>query len=188
MGLIHPVPELPTELRTERLLLRRWRLSDRAAFAALNSDPRVMEFFPAVLSREESDATCDRIETRFAELGFGLWAAQTQTADFIGVIGLSVPHYETHFTPCIEIGWRLAFDWWGQGLATEGAHAVMAFARDSLGAAEVVAMTATINARSRRVMEKLHMRHDPADDFAHPLVPACHRVCPHVLYRRRFAR
>lgn len=184
---IRPVSPLPDELTTDRLLLRRWRDADRAPFAALNADPAVMEFFPDVLSAADSDQTCDRIQQTFDQYGFGLWAVEVRSSQaFIGFVGLSVPHYETHFTPCVEIGWRLASDHWGQGLATEGARAAMTFAEHSLRAEEIVAMTATVNVRSRRVMEKLDMVRDPADDFDHPLVPPQHRVCPHVLYRRRF--
>ncbi|MCR9198878.1 MAG: GNAT family N-acetyltransferase [Planctomycetaceae bacterium] len=184
---IQPVSPLPEELTTDRLLLRRWRAADRAGFAAINADPAVMEFFPDVLSSAESDQTCDRIQQTFDAYGFGLWAVEVRSSHtFIGFVGLSVPHYETHFTPCLEIGWRLASDHWGQGLATEGAEAAMQFAERCLRAKEIVAMTATINVRSRRVMEKLDMERDPADDFDHPLVPPGHPVCPHVLYRRRF--
>lgn len=186
---IDPVEPLPRELETERLRLRRWNDTDRVPFAAINADPLVMEFFPDVLTAAQSDQTFDRITHTFAEFGFGLWATEVRsTSTFIGFIGLSVPHYETHFTPCVEIGWRLASSHWGQGLATEGAQAALQFAEQSLRAEEVVAMTATINTRSRRVMEKLEMVRDPADDFDHPLVPAEHPIGPHVLYRRRFGR
>ena len=101
-------------LETERLLLRGWRTSDRIPFAAMNADPRVMEFVPSLLSRDESD----RIETHFEQYGFGVWAVETRAEqNFIGFIGLNIPSFEAHFTPCVEIGWRLAFDCWGQGLA-----------------------------------------------------------------------
>jgi len=175
---------LPQELRSERLLLRRWRPSDRAAFAAMNADPRVMEHFPAVLSREESDAAADRIEAHFDKHGFGLWAVEiVGEATFAGFIGLSVPRFEAHFTPCIEVGWRLATDYWGRGLATEGARAAVEFAFENLGLEQIVSYTVPANIRSRRVMEKLGMTHDPSDDFDHPLLPAGHPLRRHVLYR-----
>ncbi len=112
------------ELRTERLYLRRWRATDREPFAALNADPRVMEYFPAPLSPEESEALTSRIEGHFEQHGFGVWAVEIKgTAPFAGFIGLSIPRFEAHFTPCVEIGWRLASEYWGCGYATEGARA-----------------------------------------------------------------
>jgi ribosomal-protein-alanine N-acetyltransferase len=175
---------LPRELRTERLWLRRWVPDDLAPFAALNADPRVMEYFPAVLSRAESDALAAQIEAEFEEHGFGLWAVEIPTAaSFAGFIGLSVPRITTHFTPCVEIGWRLAPAYWGRGYAPEGARAVLEFAFDALGLDEVVSFTAVDNLRSRRIMEKIGMVHDPADDFDHPALPAGNRLRRHVLYR-----
>jgi RimJ/RimL family protein N-acetyltransferase len=110
------------ELRTERLRMRPWRSSDREPFAQLNADPRVMEHFPSPLSREESDALADRIDGHIAEHGLGLWAVEVPgVADFAGYVGLAVPRFTAHFTPCTEIGWRLAAEWWGRGYATEGA-------------------------------------------------------------------
>lgn len=176
-------------ITTNRLLLRRWRPSDRAPFAALNADPRVMEFFPKVHTRDESDAMVDRIEAHFAEKGFGLWAVEVPgSAEFIGFIGLSTPRFTAHFTPCVEIGWRLASEHWSHGYATEGAQAALNFAFDHLHLPEIVAMTAGKNQRSRRVMEKLGMTHAPSDDFDHPLLPVGHPITPHVLYRIPGAR
>lgn len=171
-------------ITTERLLLRPWRPSDRAPFAALNADPRVMECFPRPLTTAESDAMVDRIEAHFAEKGFGLWAVEVPgVAAFIGFIGLSTPRFTAHFTPCVEIGWRLAHTHWGHGYATEGAKAALAYGFQTLKLPEIVAMTAVTNQRSRRVMEKLGMTHNSADDFDHPLLPAGHPITPHVLYR-----
>jgi ribosomal-protein-alanine N-acetyltransferase len=177
---VEPAPDITTR----RLSLRRWRPEDREPFAALNADPRVMEFFPACLSREESDAMVDRIEAHFAKHGFGPWAVEVRDgAPFIGFIGLLVPRYEAHFTPAVEVGWRLSFEAWGRGYATEGAHAALAHARDVLGLREVVSCTTPANLRSRRVMERLGLRRDPAGDFDHPLVPEDHPLRRHVLYR-----
>lgn len=185
MELILSMP-LPTELHTDRLLLRRWRDADREPFAALNADPRVMEHFPAVLSRKESDARIERITAHFVEHGFGVWAVEIpNVAPFIGFIGLSIPGFEAHFTPCVEIGWRLAANYWGHGYATEGARAALAFGFEKLGPAEIVSFTVPANLRSRRVMERLGMTHDPSEDFDHPLLPAGHPLCRHVLYRLR---
>jgi RimJ/RimL family protein N-acetyltransferase len=174
------------ELRTERLVLRSWRDSDREPFAALNADPVVMEHFVAPLSHAESDALVDRIEAAFEEHGWGLWAVEVPgVAEFIGFIGLAVPGFDAPFTPCVEVGWRLARSAWGHGYAPEGATEALRFAFDDLGLDEVVSFTSVGNAKSRRVMEKLGMTHDPADDFDHPRVPAGHRISRHVLYRIR---
>lgn len=173
-------------LETERLFLRPWRESDRVPFAALNADPKVMEFFPSVLTRQESDAQADRIEDHFARYGYGMWAVEVKDlAPFAGFIGLAHPRYETHFTPCVEIGWRLAAHYWGKGYATEGARRVLQFGFEQLGLAEIVSFTAVNNLRSRRVMESLGMQHNSDDDFDHPLLAKEHPLCRHVLYRLR---
>jgi len=175
---------LPREITTPRMRLRRWRLSDRDAFAALNADPQVMEHFPTVLSREESDVLVASIDAHFEQHGYGLWAAEIRgVAPFAGFVGLSVPQFEAHFTPCVEIGWRLASELWGRGYATEGARAVLSFGFDTLGLDEIVSFTVPGNLRSRRVMERIGMVHNPADDFDHPRLPERHPLRRHVLYR-----
>lgn len=175
---------MPESLRTERLVLRPWRDEDRAPFAALNADPQVMEHMPARLSRAESDALVDRIRAHFAEHGYGLWAVQVPgAADFIGFVGLSRPSFEAHFTPCVEVGWRLAREHWGRGYASEAARAAVAFGLGELGLEEILSWTVPANLRSRRVMETIGMRRDPADDFDHPRLPEGHPLRRHVLYR-----
>ena len=171
-------------LVTNRLLLRAWRDEDLDGYAALNADTRVMEYYPKVLLRAESDASAERIRTRTAQRGLGLWAVEVPTvSSFIGYVGLAKPEFEAHFTPCIEIGWRLAFQHWGQGFATEAAFAVCNHAFGALCLDELVSFTVPENWRSRRVMEKLGMRRSPTDDFDYP-VPADVQVArPHVLYR-----
>jgi RimJ/RimL family protein N-acetyltransferase len=174
---------LPREIRTERLLLRRWTQSDRAPFAALNADPRVMEHFPSVLTGDESNAMVERIEAHFERHGFGLWVVEVpDQIPFIGFVGLAVPSFEAHFTPCVEVGWRLAAEFWGNGYATEAGRAAIAFGFGPAGLTEIVSMTVPENQRSRRVMERLGMTHDPMDDFDHPS-QSDHRR--HVLYRLR---
>ena len=174
---------LPT-FTTERLILRPWEESDRELFARLNADLRVMEYMPHVLSKPDSDALADRIGVHFRQHGFGLCAVELRRdGSFIGFIGLIVPSFDAPFTPCVEIGWRLAADCWGQGLATEGAYAIVRYGFETLGLDELVAFTVPANARSRRVIEKLGMTHDPADDFDHPRLPAGHPLRRHVLYR-----
>jgi RimJ/RimL family protein N-acetyltransferase len=173
------------DLCTERLLLRRWRADDLEPFAALNADAAVMRYFTATLSRAESDAVAARIARHFDERGFGLWAVEVVGAvPFAGFIGLQVPSFAAHFTPCVEIGWRLAAGCWGRGYATEGARAALAFGFDGLGLAEVVSFAVEANHPSRRVMERIGMTHNPADDFDHPLLPAGDPRRRHVLYRK----
>ena len=171
-------------METERLLLREWKAEDRPPFAEMNADPRVMQYFPSLLTPKESDALVERVEAHFEQHRFGPWAAELKaTGEFAGFIGLSVPRFEAHFTPCVEIGWRLAARFWNQGLATEGARAVLRFGFETLGLEEIVSFTAVENWASRRVMEKIRMRRDPADDFDHPEITAGHPLLRHVLYR-----
>ena len=171
-------------LFTGRLILRHWRQSDRELFARLNADPQVMQFLPRLLSPGESDAAAKRIEDHFRRHGFGLYAAELRESHvFIGFIGLSIPAFKARFSPCIEIGWRLAAEYWGQGLATEGAHAVARHAFGELSLEEIVSFTVPSNTRSRRVMEKLGMTHNPEEDFNHPQLPPGHALRRHVLYR-----
>jgi RimJ/RimL family protein N-acetyltransferase len=170
--------------RTERLTLRHWQESDLAPFARLNADPRVMEFLPDVLTEAEGNALADRIEEHFREHGFGLCAVDVTTGQsFIGFIGLAVPAFHAQFTPCVEIGWRLAAEYWGQGFATEGAREMVRYAFEVIGLESLVSMTVHANIRSRRVMETLGMAHDPRDDFEHPNLPDGHALRRHVLYR-----
>ncbi|MGH3074730.1 MAG: GNAT family N-acetyltransferase [Gaiellales bacterium] len=164
--------------------MRGWRASDRAAFAAMNADPRVMEHFPGTMTRADSDVFADRIETHFAEHGFGLWAVEVPgVAEFTGFVGLAAPRFDAHFTPAVEVGWRLAAEWWGRGYATEAAREALRFSFDDAGLAEIVSFTAVANEPSRAVMRRIGMTHDPADDFDHPALPPGHRVERHVLYR-----
>jgi RimJ/RimL family protein N-acetyltransferase len=167
-----------------RILLRPWRSSDLAAFATINADPVVMEYLPAPLTRAESDAMADRIERHVEAHGFGLWALEVPgEVPFAGYVGLSVPRFEASFTPCVEIGWRLAREHWGRGYATEAARVALGAAFGPLGLNEVVSFTVPHNLRSRRVMERIGMRHDPTEHFDHPLLPEGHRLRRHVLYR-----
>jgi RimJ/RimL family protein N-acetyltransferase len=174
------------ELRTERLVLRRWRESDLAPFAAINVDPVVMATLPGPLTREQSDALVARTEASFDEHGLGLWAVEVPgVAPLVGFVGLSCAVFDAPFMPCVELGWRLASEHWGKGYATEGGRAAIGFAFDELELDEVVSFTSVTNVRSRSVMERLEMTHDPADDFEHPNLPEGHPLRPHVLYRRQ---
>ena len=174
-------------LSSVRICLRRWRDEDREAFAAMNSDARVMEFFRSRLSRIESDAMVDRIQEHFSERDFGLWAVEVpDVAPFIGFAGLTVvaaPPFSARFTPCVEVGWRLAFEHWGHGYATEAARLALGYGFRTIALPEVVSFTSATNQRSRAVMERLGMRRDPAEDFDYPSLPEGHPLRRHVLYR-----
>ena len=171
-------------IETGRLVLRRWQSSDVEPFAALNADPRVMEFFPATLSRAQTEAMVATIEKNIDQHGFGIWAVELKrTRDFIGFIGLDVPGYALPFSPCVEIGWRLAFNHWGNGYAQEGARAALTFGFEKMRLEEIVSFTTVANLRSRRVMERIGMIYDARDDFDHPKLPEGHPLRRHVLYR-----
>ena len=171
------------ELVTQRLRLRQWRDDDLAPFAALNADPEVMRYFPAPLTREQSDQLAGRIRSKIERQGWGLWAVEVAGGPpFIGFVGLSRPTFEAPFVPAVEIGWRLARMGWGHGYATEAAGAALGFGFEQLGLREIVSFTSTVNERSIRVMRRLGMSHDAADDFDHPRV-ADGPLRRHVLYR-----
>jgi ribosomal-protein-alanine N-acetyltransferase len=165
-------------------LLRGWREADAAPFAALNADHEVMEHFPAPLTRAESDALIERAQAGLDERGWGLWCLEVDGA-CVGFVGLAVPRFEAHFTPCVEIGWRLARAAWGHGYATAAARLALAHGFDVVGLSEIVSFTATSNLRSQRVMQRLGMTHDPAEDFDHPRLAEGHPLRRHVLYRLR---
>ena len=172
-------------LTTDRLTLRNWNDDDLAPFAAMNADPAVREFFPGLLTKEESDASARRAKAAIERDGFGMFAAELRgAAEFIGFIGLSridlaIPGIAQ---PAVEIGWRLARAYWGKGLATEGGRVLARYAFETLRLKEIVAITVPANLRSRRVMEKLGMAHMPALDFDHPRIPTGHPLRRHVLY------
>lgn len=171
-------------IETERLILRRWRASDREPFAGLNASAEVCEFLPKQLTREESDAFADRIESHFSEHGFGPYAVERKdSGDFIGYTGLSVPRFDAPFMPAVEIGWRLDYAHWGLGFATEAARGTLAHGFGPLGLEEIVSFTASMNIRSRGVMEKIGLHHDRADDFDHPMLQPGDPLRRHVLYR-----
>lgn len=173
-----------SELVTPRLALRQWRDADLAPFAALNADPEVMRYMPRCLERAESDTLAGRYRERIAERGWDLWALERRDdRRFIGTVGLAVVTFPASFTPCVEIAWRLARAQWGQGFATEAAAEALRFAFRSLALGEVLAFTVPENRRSRAVMQRLGMRHDPGGDFEHPRLPEGHPLRAHVLYR-----
>ena len=169
-------------IETDRLFLRPWRDDDLAAFAAINADPLVAVWLGGVRSPAETEAQIARIAAHIARHGYGFWAAERK-ADrrLVGMIGLKF-NEETPPGPGVELGWRLAHDCWGQGLATEGARAAMAWGFANLDAPEITAFTAIGNRASRAVMTRIGMIHDPARDFDHPGLPAGHPLRAHVLY------
>lgn len=171
------------EIETPRLRMRQWRESDREPFAAMNADLAVMEFFESLQPRAASDASIDAWQARFAANGWSNWAVELrESAEFIGFTGLSVPRYTFSFSPCVEVGWRLARKAWGYGYATEAAQASLRVAFEQLALAEVVSFTAVGNRRSRAVMERIGMHH-ANQDFEHPGVTEGHPLRLHCLYR-----
>jgi ribosomal-protein-alanine N-acetyltransferase len=166
------------------LILRDWRDTDIEPWIAMNADPRVTEFFPRTYTRTLSEASAAAVRRALEENGYGWWAVEIRGgAPFAGVIALQKVPFSAQFTPANEIGWRFSFENWGHGYATEGAAAALDFAFNRLKWREVVAFTAASNVRSRRVMERLGMTRDPADDFDHPKIERGHKLRRHVLYR-----
>jgi RimJ/RimL family protein N-acetyltransferase len=175
---------LGPELRTGRLLLRRWRAEDLGEFAAINGDSAVMEHFPETLTREQTGETIERMEAGFERDGYGFWAVEVSaTGSLAGFVGLSPVSEAMPFAPAVEAGWRLGHEHWGQGIAREAAEAALDYGFGSLGLGEIVAFTALGNRPSRRLMERLGMRHDQGSDFDHPSLEAGHYLTAHVLYR-----
>lgn len=171
-------------IRIERLILRPWKEEDLKPFAELNGDPRVRRYFSKLLTREESDHSVQMMSTHIERWGFGLWAAELiDTEEFIGLIGLMHVPFSAHFTPAVEIGWRLAYKHWGKGYATEGALACLQHGFKELRLKQIVSFTAVENKRSRSVMEKIGMHHDPKENFDHPMVPDGDPLRKHVLYK-----
>ncbi len=176
-------------LETARLVLRPWQDSDRDPWARITADPAVMEFFPSVLTREKSDEFITRMEAAYARDKFAFLAAEAKDdGRFIGFIGLLTTTFEAHFTPCVEIGWRLAKAEWGKGFAVEGARRCLEYGFKERGLEEIVSLTSTLNLKSIRVMQKLGMTTDPSENFSHPRIEAGHRLSEHVLYRIRNRR
>lgn len=182
---MHPFVSIPEAmLRTPRLVLRQWRDADLEPFAAMNADPEVMALMPAPLDRAGSDALVARFRRQFDQHGFGLWAVGAPgVADLLGFVGLSIPNFTAPFTPCVEVGWRLARRYWGRGYATEAARAAVAVGFTVVGLPEIVSFTTPTSLRSIAVMERLGMIRDPRDDFDHPALPEGHALRRHLLYR-----
>ncbi|MFY0475406.1 GNAT family N-acetyltransferase [Achromobacter marplatensis] len=173
---------LSLEVETPRLVLRQWRADDRKPFAEMNADPRVMEFL-LPLTAPESDALANRLAAGIDEHGWGFWAVEAPgVAPFVGFVGIKSMPPVLPFAPGVEIGWRLAWPFWGRGYASEAALAALRVGFEQVGLAEIVAFTAVGNERSRAVMARLGMRQDP-DPFDHPAVPEGHPLRRHVLYR-----
>ncbi|MBL3583681.1 GNAT family N-acetyltransferase [Oleidesulfovibrio alaskensis] len=167
---------------TPRLFMRQWRAGDLPCFARMNADRRVMRFFPAPLTRRQSDAMAERCSMLIDSQGWGFWAVEERSSGlFAGMVGLHRPSGDLPFAPCVEVGWRLDPDHWGKGYATEAAAAALDIAFNTLGLHEVVAFTAVLNTPSQAVMRRLGMRH--AMDFEHPAVPADSPLRAHCLYR-----
>ncbi|HAT9018364.1 TPA: GNAT family N-acetyltransferase [Legionella pneumophila subsp. pneumophila] len=171
-------------LTTSRLLLRAWDREDTIPFYRMSQDPRVMKYFPELWSMDMVKDFIIRMNEQLSQKKFTLWAAEVKdNKQYIGFIGLNAPTWNAHFTPCVEIGWRLATEFWGQGYATEGAKAVLEYAFLDMHIPEIVSFTVPDNSRSRGVMERIGMIRDFAGDFLHPKLVSDHRLAKHVLYR-----
>ena len=171
------------ELETKRLILRQWRKEDLDAFSSLNADPEVMEFFPSVLSKKESDEMAEKIEKLISNRGWGFWAVETKNeGEFIGFVGLHEPYYDLPFNPCVEIGWRLAKKHWGKGYATEAGNTALEFGFDKLKLSEVYSFATVHNMKSQAVMERLKLK-NTMSNFNHPVVPKDSPLREHVLYK-----
>lgn len=176
----------PDTLKTARLILRRWQKADLEPFSQLNKDERVMEFFPKTLSENETRTFIATVEMHFEREGCGLWVVELpETGEFAGFVGLSKPRFQAHFTPCIEVGWRLSHKHWGKGFAPEAAREAVRDGFERLGLDEIVSFTARQNKKSIRVMEKIGMTTNIEDDFEHPSLAEGHHLRWHVLYRLR---
>ena len=173
------------EIRTDRLLLRQFRDDDLLSLSKINGDPMVMEFIGPPLNDDQSDAMFARSRLSWNENGFGKFAVELPGEnDFIGYVGLAIPPFQSHFTPCVEIGWRLTSQYWGHGYATEAAKAVRNFAFNTVGLLEIVSFTTPRNLQSQRVMEKIGLIRDSRDDFEHPNKLKDDPLRMQVLYRR----
>ncbi len=179
-----PYKDPPPTLKTARLILRRWQKADLEPFSQLNSDNKVMEYFPKTLTENETRSFIATVEMHFEREKCGLWVVELpETGEFAGFVGLSKPRFQAHFTPCIEVGWRLAHKHWGKGYAPEAAREALRDGFERLGLDEIVSFTARQNTKSIRVMEKIGMKTDPAEDFEHPSLLDGHHLRWHVLYR-----
>jgi len=171
-------------IETERLILRTWKDKDSEEYYCINQDPKVIELLLGSLTMQEVADFMHTMNEQFAKLGFTLFAAEEKsTGKLIGFIGLNPPKWDSHFTPCVEIGWRLGSQYWNQGYATEGAEAVLEYGFNKCGLTEIVSFTVPENIRSIRVMEKIGMKRDLSGDFAHPKLASDHKLSKHVLYR-----
>lgn len=173
-----------THLETERLILREWKKSDHEKFARINHDPLIMEYFPRTLDAKDTDKLVERFQKHFKKYGYGFYALELkESGEFIGFVGINHVEIDVPFKPAVEIAWRLDYEYWGQGYATEAAQAVLRHAFSELGLKEVVAYTVFDNNRAIHIIEKLGMKRDPKGDFSYPKLPDDHPMSRHVLYR-----
>lgn len=171
-------------LKTDRLILRTFEERDIDPMSLIDQDPKVCEFLPGIGNREKTAQGVHGIMNHYHDHGFSLYAVELKsTGEMIGWCGLMIPAFKAHFMPSVEIGWRLASSQWNHGYATEAAKAVLQYAFENLQLNEVVSFTVPNNIRSRRVMEKIGLHHNPDDDFEHPKLEKSHPLCRHVLYR-----
>jgi len=173
----------PVELRTKRLTLRQWKAEDYPLFAKINADPETMKFYQRNLAENESIEMANKLRDLISQRGWGLWAVEKlDSNEFIGFVGLHEPVYDLPMTPCVEIGWRLDRQYWGNGYATEAAKAALRYAFEVIGLSEVYSFASTGNTKSYAVMQRLNM-FDTESNFEHPMFPEGHELSEHVLYK-----
>lgn len=171
-------------IETNRLMLRSWQAADVDRLVHLHQDPRVIEWLPGPWTLQKAQRFVAETNAHINMHGFGFWAVETKTDSiFLGFVGLNQPDFHAHFTPCVEVGWRLGSAYWGHGYATEAAAAAVQYGFETMGLQEIVSFTVPANVRSLRVMERIGMQRDVQGDFAHPRLPLDHRLSQHVLYR-----
>lgn len=171
-------------IETPRLILRQWKESDLRPFAEMNADPEVMKYFLKPLTEEESNAMVEKCSQRLAEDKFGYWAVEEkETCDFLGFVALQRVPFECPVKGQIEIGWRLKGSAWGKGFASEGAKKLLEYGFSHLGFDEIVSITAKVNERSQKVMERIGMKRRQEDNFDHIKIPEENPLRPHVIYR-----
>jgi len=178
------IPQIMSRIfiETPRLILRQWTEADHKPYIELNSDEDVMEFFPSVSTEAQTLAQIERFMNRIDQIGYGFFAVERKdNQQFIGFTGLSQPGFESYFTPCVEIGWRLSRANWNQGFATEAAKACLKYGFDTLGLDKIYSFTSVHNKRSERVMQKIGMAKEGM--FEHPLIGDGHFLREHVLYK-----
>lgn len=175
---------MTTIIETARLILRTWKNEDANAYYQINQDSKVVELLRGPLTMKQVKDFIPVVNKHQEKHGYTLWAVELkETGELVGFIGLNYIDWESHFTPAVEVGWRLGSQYWNKGYATEGAKASLEYGFKKCDLKEIVSFTVPANIRSIRVMEKIELKRDLNSDFAHPKLPAGHPLSQHILYR-----